>query len=138
MGLVAFAVAVRSEVVLARHDIDTHAAAGQVVQRGRSGGEVCRPPIAGADRDERLEGGGPRGERGRDGEGVGPAPAGADQRALPAVLLQRLRVAGQRLQAVVVFDSGIAAVAGFHVVGDIPKKLGCAAHAMGLQFCVVG
>ncbi len=93
-----------------------------------------RPPIARADRDKRLEGSGPGGERGRDREGIWPSPAGADERALPAMIFQRLRVACQRLQAVVGRGGGIAAVAGFDLVGNVPKEFGIAAHAMGLQF----
>jgi hypothetical protein len=44
-------------------------------------------------------------------------------------------VAGQRIQAVVVLDGGIAAMAGFDVVGNIPEKFGIIAHAM-LRFFV--
>ncbi len=124
MRLIALAVAVGGEIILAGDDIDAHAAAGQLVQGGGRGGEVRRPPVARADGDQRFERLGARSQRGGDGEGVGTAPAGAQQGALPAVRLQRPGVAGQGLQAVVVLDRGVAAVARVHLVGDVPEELG--------------
>lgn len=130
MRLVALAVAIGGQIVLARDDVDPHPAASQMVERCRRGSEVRRPPITRPDRNQRLEAGGARGERGRDGERVGTAPAGADERALPAMLFQRLRVAGQRVEAVVVVDGGISAMTCSDVVGNIPEKFGMLAHAM--------
>ncbi len=104
-----------------------------MIERGRGGREVRRPPVARTDRDQGLEGGGPRRERGRDDEGVGTAPAGADQRAFPAMLLQRGCVARQGVQAVVIIDCGVAAVARPDLIGDVPKKLWITAGAMSGQ-----
>ena len=102
VGLVALAVAVGAEVVLAGHDVDQHPAAGEMVQGRGGGGEVRRPPVAGPDRDQRLERRRPRGQGGGDGEGVRASPAGAEQRPVPAVLLERGGVLGEGVQAVVV------------------------------------
>nr|BFF22467.1 hypothetical protein GCM10025732_04320 [Glycomyces mayteni] len=124
VGLVALAVAVRGEVVLPGDDVDEDAAAGEVVQGGGGGREVRGAPVAGADRDEGLEGGGPGGERGGDGERVGPAPARAEERAAPAVVLQGLGVAGEGVQAVVALHGVVAAVPGAGLVGDVPEEFG--------------
>src|SRR5580658_1206965 len=94
---------------------------------------MCRPPVARTDRDERLERSRPCRERRGHGEGIGAAPTGAEERALPAMLLECLCLAGQRLQAVVVGDAGLAPVAGFDLVGDVPEKYGIAAHAIDLR-----
>ena len=128
LGLVRLAVAIGGEPVLARDDIDPHPAPAQVIQRGGGGGELYRAPVAGADRNERLEPRGPRGQRRRDGEGVRPAPAGADQRALPAVLLHRQGLAGQCLQAVVVPGRGVATGAGRDVGRNVPEEFGLVRH----------
>ncbi len=136
--LVAFAVAIGGEVVLARDDVDAHASATEVIQRRCGGREVRGPPIAGPDRDQRLERGGPRRERGPHGEGVRPAPAGADQRAPPAVLLERRGVAGQGLKRVVVGRGRIAAMSGADLIGDVPQELGSIAHTTGPAFYVMG
>jgi hypothetical protein len=37
-------------------------------------------------------------------------------------------MAGQGLEAIVIFDGGIAAMARFNIIGDVPKKLAIAAH----------
>src|ERR1700722_1404444 len=50
--LVALAVAIGGQVVLSRYNVDAHAAAAQMIQCGRSGCEMCGPPIARADCDE--------------------------------------------------------------------------------------
>jgi hypothetical protein len=129
LGLIALRVAVGGEIVLAGDDVDPHPAAAEFVEGRRGGGEVGWAPVAGADRHQRLEAGGASGERGGDGEGVGPAPAAADQGAAPAVPLQRLGVAGQGRQAVGI-GAGVAPVAGAHLIGDVPEEFGVFAHAM--------
>ncbi len=40
------------------------------------------------------------------------------------MLLERLRVTGQGVKAVVALDRGIAAMAGLHLVGDVPEEFG--------------
>jgi hypothetical protein len=97
MSLVALAVSVRSEVVLPGHNVDPDPATRQVIEGRRGGREMGRPPVAGPDRDERLEGRRPGGERRGDGECVRATPTGAEQRTLPAVILESLRLGGQGL-----------------------------------------
>jgi len=83
-------------------------------------------------------GGGPGGQRGRDGEGIGTFPAGADERALPAVLLERPCLGSERAEAVVAGGGGLAAVAGRRLVGDVPEKLeahGLPADGAGRSRC---
>ena len=58
LRLVALGVAVGREVVLAADDVDQDASAAEVVERGGGAGEVGRLPVAGPDRDQRLERGG--------------------------------------------------------------------------------
>lgn len=130
LGLPALAVAIGLQRVLARHDVHAHPAAAQLVQRGRGGGELRRTPIARADGDQGLEAGAARRQRGGHREGVGPPPARAQQRAGPAMRLQRVDLARERLQAVVVLGGGIAAMPGIGLIGDVPKILG-SSHACG-------
>src|SRR5829696_925448 len=88
-GVVRLEVAVLPMVVLAGDDVDEHAPAAELVERRRRAGEGRRLPVAGADRDQRLEAARDRRQGGAEREAVCPAPAGADQRAVEAVLLRR-------------------------------------------------
>ncbi len=85
--LVEFDIAIGTGVVGAGDHVHQQPALAELVERRGGAGKVCGVPVAGADRDQRSEGGGPRGNRGRDDERVGPAPTGADQRAAEAALL---------------------------------------------------
>lgn len=123
MRLIAFGLAVRSEVVLAGHDVYTDPAAGQMVQTRRGGREVRRSPVAGPDRDEWLECRRPRGKGGGDGDRVRVTPTGADQCPLPAVVLEGLRLGAQGFQAVVVDRDGVATVSRRRLIGDVPEEL---------------
>ena len=60
MRLIAFTVTIRGEVVLARHDVDPHPAASQVVECCGRRRKIGRAPIARPDGNERFERGGPR------------------------------------------------------------------------------
>jgi hypothetical protein len=130
LGLVALGVAVRGEVVLARHDVDQQASAGQLVERPGRRGEVRRLPVARPDRDQRLEGRRPGGQRGRDREGVRPAPPGAEERAGPAVVLGEPGQLGQAVEAVVSLDGVVPAVTGIDLVRDVPEE----SHGNQLMF----
>ena len=76
--LVALAVTACAEIVLAGYDVNSHPTVGQVVQDDDGGSEVRGAPVTWANGDERREGGCPRDECRRDGEGVGrPNPCRA-------------------------------------------------------------
>lgn len=122
VSLVALVFAVRSEVVLSRHDVDPDPATGQVVESSDSGGEVSRSPVAGSDRDERLECRRPGRKGGGDGECVGPTPTGADQCPFPAVFLEGLRLRREGVQAVVVNRDGVAAVSRGDLIRYVPEE----------------
>ena len=63
----------------------------------------------------------------------GPAPARADQGALPAEPFERQSVAGQGVEAVVAGRDGIAAVAGPDIVRDVPEKFAGLRHGSRLS-----
>ncbi len=131
LGLVAFRVAVRGEVVLAADDVDQQAALAQVIQRGRRAGEVGGLPVARPDRHQGLERGGAGGQRGGHGEGVGTAPAGADQRPGPAVLLDDPGQVGGPAEAGPAVRDIVAAMARLDRVRDVPEEF--QAHATTLD-----
>lgn len=79
-----------------------------------------RLPIAGPYGHQRLERPGAGRQRRRQGEGIRPPPPCPDQRALPATVFQRTRLAGKRLQAVVIGGAGVTPVTGVNLVGDVP------------------
>ncbi len=92
--------------------------------------ERRRPPVPRSDGDQGFEQGRLRCKAAASVKVSGRPQPSADQCTLPAIILQRLRMARQCLQAIVIFDDAIAAMAGPDLVGDVPKKLGFAAHAI--------
>ena len=128
LGLVRERVAIGLERVPARDDVDAQPPARQMVQRRRRGGELCRMPIAGTDRDQRAEPPRRRRQRGAHGEAVGPSPARAQQRPVPAIGLDRPGLGGQRGQAVVVGLRDVAAMPGHGLIGDVPEEFCSAGH----------
>ncbi|MNL49535.1 hypothetical protein D3C87_1724790 [compost metagenome] len=89
LRLIAFFVAIGRKLVPAGNDIDSYPATRKLIERGGGRCEIGRLPVAGADGDQWLESGGTRGKRRRNRKGIRTAPAGADQRALPAMVFQR-------------------------------------------------
>lgn len=131
VGLVSLGVAVGREVVLTAHDVDEDPAAGEVVERRGRAREVRGLPVSGTDRDERLEARGAGGECCSDGEGVGPAPAGAEERPSPAVPFDRLGELDRVVEAPPALHGVVATVSGVDRVGDVPEEL--AAHAASMH-----
>lgn len=122
LRLIALAVSVRGEIVLARDDVDQQAPAAELVEGARGGCEVRGLPVPRADCGQRLEGRRPRSEGGRDGESIRPAPSGAEQRTGPPVVLGEPRQLGQPLDAVVPLDGIVPAMAGSNLVRDVPEQ----------------
>jgi hypothetical protein len=100
--LVALLVAIGGEIVEAGDDVHAHASAGEVVERGSSRGEVRGSPVARADRYQRLERPRARRKRGGKSKGIRSAPTRADERSLPAMILECPRMLRQHRQAIVV------------------------------------
>lgn len=134
VGLVVLCIAVSGKLVQAGDDIDAHPTATEMIECGSGRGEIRRSPITRANGDQRLECRGSRAERRRNRKRVRTAPAGADQSADPAVVLQGLGMACQRFKAVVIRDGCIAAMARFGVVGNIPEKFRGFGHRLHTQF----
>src|SRR5690606_31125842 len=120
---VELAVAVGGEVVDPGDHVDVQPPAGQAVQRGRGAREVGGLPVAGPDRDERPERRGAGGDGRGDGERVGAAPAGADQRPAPAVPLRGLGEVHRVVEGAPAVGRVVAAVTRLDGVGDVPEEL---------------
>ncbi|MNS44454.1 hypothetical protein D3C72_768960 [compost metagenome] len=134
LRLITFFVAIGGKLIPAGDDVDPHPAGGKLIERGGGRCEVGRLPVAGTDSDQRLECGGARRKRRRHRKCIRTSPAGADQRAFPAMGFKRPGMARQCIETVVVFADGVAPVAGFDVIGDVPEKFARAAHIIRLNF----
>ena len=122
LGRIGAGVAVGGQVVEAADDVDQDPAAAELVQGRCRYRKLGRLPVAGANRDQGLEGGGPGGQRGGDGEGVGASPPGAQERAAPAVPFGGAGEVGGVLDGAPAVRRVVAAVARLDGVGDVPEE----------------
>lgn len=116
-------VAVGAEVVRSADDVEQGPAAAELIEGGGRPRELGGLPVAGTHRDQGLERRGARGERRGHREGVRAPPAGAEQRAAPAVCLRGVCEGGRVLDGPPAGCRVVTPVPRLDGVGDVPEEL---------------